>query len=322
MTILWTSLGSVLSIMIMMIIGYVCKGLGWFDDSFSSSLSKIIMNIALPCSIFMSMLERFKLKELSTLSVGLVYVLLSFAIGFFLSWILVKVMKVPKDKRGVLMLGVNSTNTVFIGLPLNVALFGSVSLPYLLVFYFINTVILWTFGVWIVAVNDPTTKNSVKIDWKHFLPAPLWGFIIVIPFLIWMPNAATQLPTFITTTLSDVGGLVTPLSLMYIGIMLRTFGISSVRFDKLMIVSVVFRFVIAPLSIFCIIYAGTHGLNIHMNSTFSKTLIIQSATPAIAVLPILADQYHSDVKFATSYVVATSCLFVVVVPIIMELISL
>ncbi|MEK1334816.1 malate permease [Limosilactobacillus fermentum] len=322
MSVFWTSIQSVLSIIIMMAIGYVCKGKGWFDDHFSKSLSQIIMKVALPCSIFMSMLDRFKISQLKPLSVGLVYVIIAFVIGYIISWLLVVVCRVPANQRGLVMTGINGANTVFIGMPLNVALFGNVSIPYLLVYYIVNTIVIWTFGVWVIAAYDPTTKNKVSIDWKHFLPAPLWGFIVAIPFLIWMPNAATQLPTFVTTTLTDVGALVTPLSLIYIGIMLKDFGIQSVRFSKNLNVAILGRFVLSPIIMFTLIYAGAHGLHVNMASMFSKTLIIQAATPSFAVLPILADQYHSDVKFATSLVVATSCLFVIVVPIIMGILSL
>jgi hypothetical protein len=39
-------------------------------------------------------------------------------------------------------------------------------------------------------------------------------------------------------------------------------------------------------------------------------------------LPILASNYHGDVKFATNVVVATSVLFIVVVPVIMVIQSI
>ena len=71
----------------------------------------------------------------------------------------------------------------------------------------------------------------------------------------------------------------------------------------------------------CIILLGLPTLGWSMAPIFQKTLIIQAATPALAVLPILANTYHSDVKFATNIVVSTSTLFIIVVPIIMSLIN-
>lgn len=324
MEIFWTSIQSVISIVLLMAVGYFCRGKGWFDDKFSKGLSQIIMKVALPCGIFMSMLKRFHLNQLKSLSKGLIYTILAILIGYVISWIAVKVLRVPKGKRGLMMTGINGANTVFIGMPLNIALFGQVSIPYLLVYYIVNTIIIWTLGVWIIAGDDPTAtdgKKGIKIDWKHFLPAPIWGFIVAIPFLIWMPDAATTLPSFITNTLNDLGSLVTPLSLMYIGIMLKDFGISNIHFDKYLNFSLLGRFVISPIVMFVLIYCGMHFIGINMISMFRKTLIIQSATPSLAVLPILADQYHGDVQFATNLVVATSTLFVIVVPIIMFLLN-
>lgn len=324
MSVFWTSIQSVLSIVIMMAVGYFCRAKDWFGDKFSKGLSQVIMKIALPCGIFMSMLKRFHLDQLKSLSKGLVYTILSIFIGYLISWIALKLIKVPKGKRGLMMTGINGANTVFIGLPLNIALFGQVSIPYLLVYYIVNTIIIWTLGVWVIAADDPTVKNGgkgVKINWKHFLPAPIWGFIVAIPFLIWMPKAATQLPSFITNTLTDLGNLVTPLSLMYIGIMLKDFGITNIRFDKYLNVSLIGRFIVSPIIMFLLLFCGVHFLGISMVPMFHKTLIIQSATPSLAVLPILADQYHGDVQFATDLVVATSTLFVIVVPIIMFLLN-
>lgn len=321
MAVFWTSIQSVLSIVIMIAVGYVCQGKGWFDGKFSGALSKLIMNVALPASIFMAMLERFKPAQLATLSSGLLYAVLAVVIGYLIAWGETRLFKVPKGRRGLMMTAMNGANTVFIGLPLNVALFGDVSIPYLLVYYIVNTVVIWTFGVWVIAGDDPTADGQkAKFDWHHLLPVPLWGFIIALPFIFFWPNAATQLPSFITTTLSGLGGLVTPLSLIYIGIMLRNFGLKNMEFDGNVILTLIGRFVVSPIIMGLLIFAGLHA-GVSMVPMFQKTLIIQAATPALAVLPILANTYHSDVKFATNIVVSTSTLFIIVVPIIMGIIN-
>lgn len=306
--------------MIMIVIGYICQGKGWFDDKFSGALSKLIMNIALPASIFMAMLEKFKPAQLATLSTGLIYVILAIIIGYLLAWLETKLFKVKPGRRGLMMTAINGANTVFIGLPLNVALFGEPSVPYLLVYYIVNTIVIWTVGVWIIAADDPTNQK-VKFDWHHLLPVPLWGFIVALPFIFFWPQAATQLPHFVTSTLTSIGGLVTPLALIYIGIMLRSFGLKNMRLDRDVVLTLLGRFVISPIIMGIIILIGLKVFGIQMLSTFQKTLIIQSATPALSVLPILADTYHGDVKFATNIVVTSSVLFIVVVPIIMVIIN-
>lgn len=325
MNVFVTSIQSVLAILIMIAIGYFTQGLGWFDEKFSGSISKLIMKVALPASIFMAMMKYFKPDQLAKLSSGLVYTIISILVGYVISWLEIKAFKVPRGRRGLMMTAINGANTVFIGMPLNIALFGQISVPYLLVYYIVNTIIIWTLGVWVIAADDPTIDKKkgqkVKFDLSHLIPAPLWGFIVALPF-IYIPWLKTHLlVNFVSMTLTDVGGLVTPLSLIYIGIILKQFGISSIKIDFHLILTLIGRFIISPVIMAVIVFAGLK-MGIQMNGIFHKTLIIQAAIPTLAVLPILASNYHSDVKFATNVVVATSTLFIVVVPVIMVLQSI
>lgn len=162
MDVFWLSIQSLLSIIIMIAIGYFCQAAGWLSDGFQSSLSKLIMNIALPPSIFMAMLARFHPRQLSNLWAGVLLVIISIFVGYGFSYLVTRVFKVAKGRRGLMMVAFNGANTVFIGMPLNIALFGDRSVAYLLVYYIVNTVIIWTFGVWVIAGDDPTSKLRQK----------------------------------------------------------------------------------------------------------------------------------------------------------------
>lgn len=335
MTVFWTSVQSVLMIILMIAIGYFANNKGWFDEQFSGALSKLIMRVALPLSVFSSMISHFQPAMMAKLGAGVIYVIFSILIGYAIAFGVVRALRVPKGRRGLMIAAINFANTVFIGMPLNQALFGAVSVPYVLVYYIVNTALLWTFGVWIIASDDPTIGDGnakVKFDLAHLLPIPLWGFIIALPFvysstLLHLYNSLPFLSGYTAATASyttngvipAMGGLVTPLSLIYIGIMLSNFGLRSMRIDFHTVVTIVGRFVVSPIIMLIIIAAGTKFFGIHLASLFQKTLVIQAATPSFAVLPILANEYHSDVKFATNIVAIASVFFVIVVPVIMLL---
>ena len=57
------SLGSIFPIIVMIAIGYILKKRHWFHHTFSENVSKLITNVALPCSIFYSVLKYLKLEE-------------------------------------------------------------------------------------------------------------------------------------------------------------------------------------------------------------------------------------------------------------------
>ena len=310
-----TSLESIVPIIALIVLGYFLQVKGWFHNDFGNDLSKLIMNVAMPVSIFVSVLKYLTLEKLMSLSGGLIYTFIAFALGYIVAFLSVKVLKVAPGRRGTVINTFVNANTIFIGLPLNIALFGDDALAYFLIYYITNTISTWTLGVFLMTSDskDGKKKQESKFNWKKLLPAPLLGFIVSVVFLV----INIPLPSYVSNTLSYVGGLTTPLSLIYIGIVLAKAGIKTIHFDKDSILALVGRFIIAPLLMFLVL----KWMAPQMATAEYQTFMIQSATPALAVLPILANQGDGDVEFSTNIVTLSTILFVIVIPIIQTLIG-
>lgn len=110
------------------------------------------------------------------------------------------------------------------------------------------------------------------------------------------------------------------MSLIYIGIVLADAGLASIHFDGDTIWALLGRFIIAPALMILMLVIGKSG-GAQVPSLESSTLIIQAAAPGLAVLPILAGQSHGDVEYATNVVTTSTVLFVIVVPILMQLVQ-
>lgn len=310
-----TSLESIIPIIALIVLGYFLQVRGWFHNDFGNDLSKLIMNVAMPVSIFVSVLKYLTLEKLISLSGGLIYTFVAFALGYIVAFLSVKAFKVAPGRRGTVINTFVNANTIFIGLPLNIALFGDDALAYFLIYYITNTISTWTLGVFLMTSDSKSGKKKQEshFDWKKLLPAPLLGFIVSVVFLI----INIPLPSFVSSTLGYVGGLTTPLSLVYIGIVLAKAGIKTIRFDKDSIIALVGRFIVAPVLMFAVLKLMAPG----MVTAEYQTFMIQSATPALAVLPILANQGDGDVEFSTNIVTLSTVLFVIVIPIIQTIIG-
>ena len=310
-----TSLESIIPIIALIVLGYFLQVRGWFHNDFGNDLSKLIMNVAMPVSIFVSVLKYLTLEKLISLSGGLIYTFVAFALGYIVAFLSVKAFKVAPGRRGTVINTFVNANTIFIGLPLNIALFGDDALAYFLIYYITNTISTWTLGVFLMTIDskDGKKKQESHFDWKRLLPAPLLGFIVSVVFLV----INIPLPSFVSSTLGYIGGLTTPLSLVYIGIVLAKAGIKTIRFDKDSIVALIGRFIVAPVLMFLVLKLMAPG----MVTAEYQTFMIQSATPALAVLPILANQGDGDVEFATNIVTLSTVLFVIVIPILQTIIG-
>lgn len=307
----FSSLESVIPIVLIIALGFILRKKSWFSDSFGGNISKYIMNIALPASIFVSVLTHLTKQKLLSLSGGLLYGAIYYALGYLISFALVKILKIRNGRKGIFINTIVNANTIFIGLPLNIALFGQESIPYFLVCYVLNTISTWAFGAFLISadpMNPDENKTKKKKNWKKILSPPLIGFLIALAILL----LEFQVPTFFVSTFSYLGQTVTPLSLLYIGIMLCDAGLKSIHFDKDTTIALFGRFILAPAIIVLLIFIGRTIEPLPLLE--QKTLIIQTTVPALSILPILANEAKGDVKYATNIVTTSTLLFLIIIP--------
>ncbi len=311
--IFFKSLESIFPIIFMIAIGYILRKKDWFHDSFSENVSKVITNIALPASIYVAVSRNLTLETLVSMSDRLIYTFASFIIGYIIAIFMVKVFKIKPGRRGIFINAFVNANTIFIGMPLNIELFGEQSLPYYLMYYITNTVSIWTLGAFFVSNDTLDIDNKKKgVNWKKIFSPPLIGFIVALLLLAFN----IKMPKMINSTMQYIGNIVTPLSLMYIGIVLADARLRNIRFDKDTILALVGRFVLSPVVMVVLLMIGM-SLGGNLTPLDTKTYVIQSAAPVFAVLPILANEADGDVKYATNVVTTSTILFALVIPVLM-----
>ena len=307
-----TSLGSIFPIIVMIAIGYILRKRHWFHHTFSENVSKLITNVALPCSIFYSVLKYLDMNVLKELSNRLIFTFASVIIGYVTAYIVIKIFKIRRGRRGVFYNAVVNANTIFIGLPLNMALFGEQASKYYLMYYITNTISIWTLG-YILLENDSTEEKEGKggFNPKKLLSPPLIAFVAAFIVLV----LGISIPKPLVETTKYLGNIVTPLALLYIGIVLADAGLHSINFDLDTILALLGRFVFS--SIVMVALLKVTGQFMQLDSLEIKTFVIQSAAPVFAALPILTNQTEGDIEYATNVVTTSTILFVVVIPILM-----
>lgn len=307
-----TSLGSIFPIIVMIAIGYILRKRHWFHHTFSENVSKLITNVALPCSIFYSVLKYLDMNVLKELSNRLIFTFASVIIGYVTAYIVIKIFKIRRGRRGVFYNAVVNANTIFIGLPLNMALFGEEASKYYLMYYITNTISIWTLG-YILLENDSTEEKESKggFNPKKLLSPPLIAFVAAFIVLV----LGISVPKPLVETTKYLGNIVTPLALLYIGIVLADAGLHSINFDLDTILALLGRFVFSSIVMVALLKVTEQFMQ--LDSLEIKTFVIQSAAPVFAALPILTNQTEGDIEYATNVVTTSTILFVVVIPVLM-----
>ncbi|MBU3197332.1 AEC family transporter [Clostridium algidicarnis] len=286
------SLQSLLTIFFLIFIGFYLSKRNWFNEDTPILFSKLVIKLSLPCFMIYNLTTSFTKEDLTSSSIGLLIPFISMILTFFLSKILALILKVPNQKRGTFSTMFFLSNTIFIGLPVNISLFGDEAIPYVLLYYIVNTFMFWTVGVHSIKKDSGLVgdkKFSYISSLKSILSPPLIAFGISVLLILFN----ISLPSFLLYGFKYLGNLTTPISTLFIGMTLSTLNHNDFNIGKDSLFIFMGRFIISPLVTFTIIKLFP------IPELMAKVFIIESAMPVMTQIAIVSKSYNVDYKYAT-----------------------
>ena len=312
MDIFLRSISGILGILGMILVGFVIGEKGWFDDKSRGLIAKLVTQVALPCYMLYTITQRFTAADLIKMLPALRFPALSMVILLGIATGVARIFAVRQDRRGLFISMFFNSNTIFVGLPINQALFGDASIPYVLIYYMCNTTFFWTLGTYLIQRDgEGEAQFDLKTSLKKVFSPPLLGFLLGLVFVM----LQIKLPAFLASDLQYLGNLTTPLSMIFIGLSVSHVGVKQLVLGKDQLLILVGRFMVSPLLIATIVYWAP--LPILMKQVF----IIQSAMPVMTNAPVVARLYGADSDYAAVMVTETTLATMVVIPILMLLMA-
>lgn len=302
----WQAVSSVLSLLILIGLGFYMTGLKWFSGTGSDIFSKYTVRIALPCYMAYNVIVSCGSKEeLLRIFKYMPIPLFTILIGFMMGLLLARVFHIETPRRGVFVNVVSLSNTVIIGFPVINSLFGESAAPHGMVYYMANTLIFWTLGVFLLRRDSGDTAKLFSLhSLKQIISPPIIGFITGCVLLIFQ----IEIPAFIFSPMEMIKNSVTPIAMMFIGSILRQTDFKSIHLTKDVAIVLVSRFIISPVivAIVCSI--------LPIDILLKQVLFILSTMPAMTQLGIMSKESGSDYKFASVLVALTTTISIAVLP--------
>ena len=312
MDIFLKSISGILVILGMILVGFVIGEKGWFDDKSRGLLAKLVTQVALPCYMLYTITQRFTAADLLIMLPALRFPALSMVILLGIATGVARIFAVRQDRRGLFISMFFNSNTIFVGLPINQALFGDASIPYVLIYYMCNTTFFWTLGTYLIQRDgEGEAQFDLKTSLKKVFSPPLMGFILGLVMVM----LQIKLPAFLASDLQYLGNLTTPLSMIFIGLSVSHVGVKQLVLGKDQLLILFGRFLVAPLLMATIVYWAP------LPSLMKQVFIIQSAMPVMTNAPVVARLYGADSDYAAVMVTETTLATMVVIPILMLLMA-
>ncbi|MDU2065970.1 MAG: AEC family transporter [Sporomusaceae bacterium] len=300
------ALEGIFTIIAIVIIGYYLTKKGWFPEETSKVFPKLVNFISLPAYMLWNLATAFNQEKLLAVIYGIAVPFLSMLLCCILSIVVSYLLKVPPKRRGVFRAVFFCSNSVFIGIPVNLALFGDTSIPFVLLYFIVNALFFWTVGNYFIGKDGAMAEVRLFSlqSLKNIFSPPLLGALAGVAIIV----SNISLPHFVVNTTKYLGGMTTPLSLLFIGIVMSRIKRSDLRFDRDVVAILIGRFLISPLTVLCI----THFIAIP--ELMKKVFVIQAALPAMTQVTIISKFYEADSEYAAILTAITTLAAAIVIP--------
>lgn len=310
------ALRSIFPVIFMIGLGFYLSRKNWFEGNSSALISRLVLNVALPAYMVSNLLSGYDKPKLISMLPGLPVPFIGIWISFALAHLLARLFRIRKERRGVFACMFTLSNGVFIGVPLNILLFGDESLPYSLLYYIANTTSLWTIASYGIAMDAHFLSGKPKPSLislsglRRIFSLPLMALIFSVVLIM----AGITLPKSLLDTFKLIGNMTTPLSMIFIGIMVSRVEWKKIRLGADINLVVAGRFLVTPILMYLLLKGRDFPV------MMKQVLFLQSTMPVLAQTPILSGAYGADSEYAGLGTSITTVLGVVITPIFMSLV--
>lgn len=300
------ALGAVAPIVLMVVVGYFFKKIGWMDESFAKKANKLVFRAFMPVMLFVKI---YNIPSLADMDFGFIgYAAIAILCIFFLTIPATMVVTKEKNRRGVLVQAAFRSGYSLIGIPLAESLYGEAGA---VAATLLSTAVIPLFNVLAVISlsaigNDGGEKPSIKKIVLDIIKNPLILGIaaamvaIGIRWILGQMNISFRLsdiePLF--QVLQYLSNLAIPLALLVLGAQFEFSAVASLKRE--IVFGTLVRTVIVPLFTLGIAYVcfGDRFTAAHF-ATFVSVFATPVAVPSVPMV----QEMGGDVTLAGQLVV-------------------
>ncbi len=283
----------------LLVLGYYFYKKNYFNSEVNEKLSNMIVRFTAPALIISSVSNVESVNKAEVIKIVGVGVVL-YLILPLIAYITIQLLRVEKSKEGIYQMLITFSNVSFMSYPIVQAFYGDVAIFYNTLLHMPFNILIFTYGEYLLSKGEEKVNIKLKDILSPGLLAAVGALIIYF--------AEIQLPSFIGTTCSFLGGITTPLSMLILGSVLGGYSIKEVFLEKRLYLISVIKLVILPVIVFFV-----------FKRIFSDPIIIGVATltmgmPAASMCVMLSIKYEGQVKVASIGVFITTILSLISIP--------
>ena len=285
-------------------VGFIARVVGWLRAEADASLSMVTIRILYPCFIIFHILEEGHTK-VNEATIPMIFSgFLSISVGFFLAWLVSKIMKIEEESVRTFRFCAGIFNYGFIAIPVALAFFDGEIVVHIILFNLGVEVAIWTIGILILTAD--------KLSLKGLLNPPV--IAVFFALIIQATGGKLLIPSFFWQVVAVLGQCSIPIGLLLIGgnfyQLMNNFRFSNKL--KTEISALMVRNLLFPALVVCFISSNFCPSNIPY---LREVLVVQAAMPAGIFAVIVVGNYSSNRSTAMRVMSVTMLVSVLTLPV-------
>ena len=287
----------VLVLFILIGVGALLSKLGFITDKGSRTMTDVVLYAVTPCVIINAFQREYQPRLLNGLLITLAAAFLTLGFSVLLAELLYRKMDISRGV--VLKFAVVFSNCGFMALPLQQAVLGDDGVFYGAAYVAMFNIFMWTYGL--IAMSR---KTQPKEALKAIVNPGIIGTVIGLLLFVF----SIKLPTVISTPVSMLSALNTPVPMLVIGHQLMQSDIRRVLIDKDAYIAMAIRLIILPLAVMGVM------LLLRVDPIVTTATVIAVSAPVAAFTTMMATKYGRDVELSAGIVSASALFSLITMP--------
>ena len=269
------------------LVGWAARKLGFMDNAFDTQLSRLILNIGLPCMILASLATSQGLPSPADMLWAIVGETILLVIAAALGYGVTALMRVPNGAEGVYRFAITFSNCGLIGFPIISAVLGSDALLIAAIGLIPVNLIMFTVGVLMFSGGEGEGLGKQLRRAAQCLKSPTLLASIAVLLCSLMRFTDFGL---VGTSLDLIGQMTTPLALLVTGSALASYKPLDMLTNMRAYIACICRLVVAPL-------VGLVALRLlPIDANVIAILVLEAAMPVGTNGILYCLQYGVDTK--------------------------
>lgn len=284
-------------LIIVICIGYLSVKTRLVPENIADSMPSLLLNVCFPALLFINFADMDREQLFHAGLPTVIVTLICSLLPFFISIPLTRKMRV--DRRPLVRYISGIGNTSFVCIPLLSVFLSDSAMSIVFIHGAVMDILIWGVHQQIFIGSGSGSKKQIA---KKILSTPnIYAVVLGVLCSVF----SVELPGFLTYTLNGIAACVSPLALLFIGMLICRYGLFGWVKNKLAIFYSVGKVLLFPIVIFAVLY-----WIFPLDMACVLAILFGSPAPISAVL--WCKQYDKDTRLAVDCLIPSTVLYFIV----------